>query len=233
MSEQNAIQTVDLFFELLNLAFGRWIKNYRENEEIGKVQAQIDVQIGYLKATAYKDSPIEFVLNDVAKQILNGDQINLDYIKAVIGKSDLQDNEALIAKVFFERVVDKNLSVADFCEILDELKENPGRFVFNHITSDEHLADTYGADFALLIERNLIPKEHLEVLFIISKEDQQFYINNVINRYKEVGESPDMLSEFSKKMLADLNSFGFKFDDKIKPDFSTSAFVEQMQAEFN
>jgi hypothetical protein len=232
MSEQNAIQTVDLFFELLNLAFGRWIKNYRENEEIGKVQAQIDVQVGYLKATAYKDSPIEFILNDVAKQILNGDQINLDYIKAVIGKSDLQDDEAIIAKVFFERVVDKNLSVADFCDLLEEVRDNPGRFVFNHITSEEHLADTYGADFALLIERNLIPKEHLEVLFIISKEDQQVYIKDIINRYKEIGESPDALANFSSLRLADLNSFGFKFDDKIKPDFSTSAFIDQMHTEF-
>ncbi len=79
MSEQNAVQSVDIMMEIFNLVVSKWVYYYRELGEISMVQSSVDAIDTHLDVLKHQEYPLENAVSKSFEALVYGETMNFEY----------------------------------------------------------------------------------------------------------------------------------------------------------
>lgn len=221
--ESNAIQSIDLLMETLNLIFSKWLHYYRERQEVSIVQSALDAVSEHVNNVAYEFNPLEHTLYTLAKQVINGERIDLDFVMLSDKFANSKDGEVLISKAIFREFNNKKCDLSDLNKLLNILGEDITikNYLLDDLKNPKLIENDYGKAFAdaylsgklSLNDNNLIrlgylsDKTKIEVVDRILSFDTTREVDTDLNTF--VNDLLDNYQVNSSEMLVDGNTSNF------------------------
>lgn len=221
--ESNAIQSIDLLMETLNLIFSKWLHYYRERQEVSIVQSALDAVSEHVNNVAYEFNPLEHTLYTLAKQVINGERIDLDFVMLSDKFANSKDGEVLISKAIFREFNNKKCDLSDLNKLLNILGEDITikNYLLSDLKNPKLIENDYGKAFAdaylsgklSLNDNNLIrlgylsDKTRIEVVDRILSFDTTREVDTDLNTF--VNDLLDNYQVNSSEMLVDGNTSNF------------------------
>ncbi len=152
MSDRDAEQTVDIFFDLLNTVFTKYLRHWRENREIDLVQAQLDLVNQHANVVAFEYHPLEHVVSNALKSIQRGEKIDLDYVFAASKYESIRGGEELLAKTIANKFNGKAPSYGEFLNDVQVMLAGEDDYVVDEIITNKRY-DVFSDEIAEYVKR--------------------------------------------------------------------------------
>lgn len=230
--ESNAIQSIDLLMETLNLIFSKWLHYYHERQEVSIVQSALDAVAEHVDNVAYEFNPLEHTLYTLSKQVINGERINLDFVMLSDKFANIKDGEVLIAKAIFREFNNKKCDLNDLNILLNTLTSKD-ELIKDYLLADlknpKLIENEYGKVFADLYLRGSLSLNDNNLIRLGYLSDKTK--NEVVERILSFDTARDNASDLNSFVNDLLDNYQVNGSEKLV-DGNTSNFINVFKKEF-